>query len=488
MKKKRKKLYLNLTFIQTQIMQGEINLLPKQVEAWEYIFENDKITELGYGGGAGGGKTRLGVYYGIIYSELYPGSRGVIGRKELKNLKRTTMATLFEVCSELGYKIDTDYTYNDQTSIFKFSNGSEIIFMDMSYSPQDPEYTRFGSLELTWAWVDESNEVPDKAKAILKTRVGRKNKSKDGTTIKGMWLETFNPNKGHVYNDYYRPWRDGNLPSYRAFVRALPSDNPHLPEAYLEGLRRADTQTRERLLYGNFEYDDDPLSLFKIDSVTDLFTNTITNNNQEKYIIVDVARFGKDRSVISYWNGLILKDIQILRTQSLDITAENVKEMERSYQVPRSCILVDEDGVGGGLLDMLRGAKGFTANSPALETFGSIQSRMIRQNYKNIKAQCWFKLADMVDKHELAIEDNERTRTIRQTLIEELTAMKARPRSDSEPLNVIPKENLKEILGRSTDVADIFMMRMLFVLKTKQAIISQGSFGKHKLPRVAQNI
>ena len=158
-------------------------------------------------------------------------------------------------------------------------------------------------------------------------------------------------------------------------------------------------------------------------------------------------------------------DIKILQTQSLDITAENVREFERTYMVPRSQVLIDEDGIGGGLVDMLRGAKGFTANSPALEVFGSIESRMIRQNFKNIKAQCWFKLADMVAKHEIAIEDNERTKAIRQALVEELGAMKQKPRTDSEAWNVISKDELKESLGRSPDIGDVFMMRMYFVFK-----------------------
>ena len=52
-------------------MQATINLLPKQTEAWEK-FEDPNITELGYGGAAGGGKTRLGWYIGITIAEQYP--------------------------------------------------------------------------------------------------------------------------------------------------------------------------------------------------------------------------------------------------------------------------------------------------------------------------------------------------------------------------------------------------------------------------------
>src|SRR4051812_39118659 len=122
-----------------QAQEAIINLLPKQTEAWE-AFEDPRITELGYGGGAGGGKTRLGWYIGITLSEQYAGSRGAVGRKELKTLRITTLAELFIIFSELGYKQDKDYTYDAKDSIIKFPNGSEILLLDTAYSPQDPEY------------------------------------------------------------------------------------------------------------------------------------------------------------------------------------------------------------------------------------------------------------------------------------------------------------------------------------------------------------
>ena len=64
-------------------MQAVIKLLPKQTELWN-AWESADITECGYGGAAGGGKTRVGCYLAITIAEMYPGSRGAIGRKELK--------------------------------------------------------------------------------------------------------------------------------------------------------------------------------------------------------------------------------------------------------------------------------------------------------------------------------------------------------------------------------------------------------------------
>ena len=129
-------------------MESEINLLPKQTEAWDF-FEDPNITELGYGGAAGGGKTRLGCYLAIHIALTYPGSRGAIARKELKVLRLTTLAEMFIIFSELGIEQGQEYKYNQQDNIISFANGSEILLLDTAVSHQDPEYTRFGSLNFS---------------------------------------------------------------------------------------------------------------------------------------------------------------------------------------------------------------------------------------------------------------------------------------------------------------------------------------------------
>ena len=461
-------------------MQSTINLLPKQSDAWE-VFENPVITELGYGGAAGGGKSRLGCYLAIAIAEMYPGSRAGIGRKELKTLRLTTLATLFEILAELGYA-KTDYTYNAQDSIVKFSNGSQIYFLDTAYSPQDPEYTRFGSLELTWGWIDESNETPEKGKAILKTRVGRKNKFvMDGTEIevKPFWLETFNPNKGHVYRDYYKPWKENSLPPYRAFIRALPGDNPHLPEAYIENLKRADKVTRERLLNGNFDFDADPTKIMDYEAITDLKTNTI-DESDEKFMINDIARFGGDKIVLGLFKGLKLYGLCVYTYQGTDETVKLIKDIANEERIPYSRILSDEDGVGGGVIDNLKGTKGFMGSSSPFEIWDTRLNRLVPANFQNLRSQCYFKLGENVNKHKMAIHitlfrTNIEGYTVEKALSdleEELDQVKQKDASgQSTKLTIIPKSDIKEEIGRSPDIADIMMMRQYFEFDTPKKLV-----------------
>lgn len=465
---------------------AEIELLPKQTEAWDYIFDDPEVTDVGYGGAAGGGKTRLGWYVGVFgICEAYFGARFAVGRKELKNLRLTSLAELFVIFAEIGYERDRDYSFNAQDNIIRFpGTGSEIVLLDMAYSPQDPEYTRFGSFNLTGAWGEESNESPEKAIQILKTRVGRQNKLKrvsDGKVVdvKPIWLETFNPNKGYVHRTYYKPWKEKKLPSYRVFIPALPGDNPHLSPSYIKNLERADKTTRERLLKGNFDYDADPQKIMSYDAITDLRTNTLAEpepgTKHLKFLINDIARFGADRTVLGEFEGLTLIGLTIKHKRSTDDTEQDIRDVAADSKIPFSQILSDEDGVGGGVVDHLKGTKGFIGNSRARMIHDTMTGKDLAQNYSNLRSQCYFKLAEYVNEHCMAVRlkyfktdiEGYTEEQALSELDEELDAIKRTTPTgnQNEKLAIIPKSDMKETLGRSPDIADIMMMRMLFEIQ-----------------------
>ncbi|MGE0132075.1 MAG: hypothetical protein AB7U82_28670 [Blastocatellales bacterium] len=317
---------------------------PKQLEAFQYL--NDKeTTELGYGGAGHGGKSWLECFYLASMCETYPGTGWLLGRKELLNLRRTTLITFYKVCQEYKWIPEKHFKLNQQTNIVDWWNGSQIFLFDLAYQPSDPLFTRLGGLELTGAAVDEANEVPLLAIDILKTRIGRRKNAEYGLTPK--LIEGFNPDKGHVYLRYYKPWKDGILPKHRKFVRALPTDNPYTTEDYLNQLRNADKITRERLLFGNFEYDDDPTALIGYEAVTDLFTNTV-DESSDRFMIVDVARLGVDKTVVYLFKGYKLYKVYIWQKQTTDRTEERLKDITRTEQIPYSHICIDEDGAFSG--------------------------------------------------------------------------------------------------------------------------------------------
>lgn len=121
---------------------------PKQRQALR-LWMDKTTTEIGYGGAAGGGKSFVIVAATWMSCMAYPGTRWFWGRKELKNLKRTTLASYFKFCDVYGVGAEQRGNFNAQEGYIRFPNGSEILLLDMARNPSDPLYTRFGSLELT---------------------------------------------------------------------------------------------------------------------------------------------------------------------------------------------------------------------------------------------------------------------------------------------------------------------------------------------------
>lgn len=254
-----------------QSLEIRFEPIPKQYEAWQ-VLTDDYTTEILFGGAAGGGKSRLGRSWLILSAIRYPGTRWLLGRAVLKTLKQSTLLTFFEVLGQFGLSNKLVH-YHQQDGIITFWNGSQVYLFDLAFYPSDPNYDRLGSTEFTGAFVDEANQITLKAKEVVQSRI--RFKLGEFGLIPKM-LMTCNPAKNWVYGDFYKPHRDGKLPPYRAFIQSLVTDNPFVSPHYIASLQRIrDRALRERLLFGNSEYDDDPNALFAIDHINDLFTNLV---------------------------------------------------------------------------------------------------------------------------------------------------------------------------------------------------------------------
>lgn len=426
-----------------------MNLIKKQEHA--VYFLRDNITEeIVYGGAAGGGKSAIGCLWLIEQCQEYPGTRWLMGRAKLKTLKETTLNTFFELSSKL--KISDQFKYNDQKGVIFFKNGSEIILKDLFLYPSDPEFDSLGSLEITGAFIDEISQIVYKAWQIVKSRIRYKLNEYD---ITPKILGSCNPTKKWVYKEFYKPWREKTLRKDRSFVQALPTDNPHLPKTYLESLLRLDEVSKQRLYFGNWEYDDDPAKLIEYECILDLWNNEFVKGGT-KYISADIARFGSDSGLIMVWDGLRVIEIVKLDLSSITNTSSVIRELANKYQIPNSKIIADEDGVGGGVVDIVK-CKGFVNNSKALP-----EERKTVE-YRNLKSQCYFHLAEKVNRSEIYLtkpfaEHSEK-------IIQELEQVKRNNVDKDGKLEVLPKDRIKEILGRSPDYADALMMRMYFEIE-----------------------
>lgn len=432
-----------------------IKPLPKQYEAYQALKDKDQIF---FGGGAGGGKSWWICESRIINAISYPGYKSFIGREELKRLMSSTYLTFVKVANFLKIP-QTEWKLNGQYNYIEFKNGSRIDLLDLKYLPSDPFYERFGSLEYTDGAIEEAGEVDFRAYDVLKSRVGRH--MNEVFKLRPSLAMTGNPKKNWTYKIFYKPWVDKRLPENFAFIQSLYEDNFHTARSYGQQLAMiSDPVMRQRLKDGIWEYDDPSGVLMTYDAINDIFSNTIEESN-EKYMTVDVARYGQDTTVIMLWSGLKVWHIEQYAKQGVDTTASRVKELARDFQIPYSHIIVDDDGVGGGVTDICRGVKGFNANSVPLEIRG-VHQDLKKQNYKNLKAQCTFILADRVENHMLAITASPDQQRM---IVEELEQIKQKDPDSDGKLAIVPKDEIKAILNRSPDFADALMMRMWFFLK-----------------------
>lgn len=221
----------------------------KQKQFIEAVFSN-KFKYLLFGGAAGGGKSFVSLATAVLYCRLFPNSKGFAIRESLPTLKRTTIPTFFKVCPKSFIK-----SYNQTDQVVKFNNGSQLIFFPENYV-QDKNLTRFDGIEANFFIMEEGQELQKKTFEKCKLRVGRNIIPEMIKQPPPLILITCNPSPNWTKQIFHEPFTNGTLSPDHFYLRALMSDNPSLPESYLEGLKNLDEITREIFVNGNWEVSD----------------------------------------------------------------------------------------------------------------------------------------------------------------------------------------------------------------------------------------
>lgn len=443
------------------------------------ILDDPQFTDVLFGGSAGGAKSFFVCLWAVMQCRNYPGIAIGLGRKSLKSLRQTTLITLMsKVHPALGIT-EADFKFNGQDNYIQYINGSKIILVDMAYAPTDPDYDRFGSLELTHAIVEEVGEAVKKAVDVLGSRRNRMLNKEYG--IVGKLVMTCNPTQNFIRQEYWKPYHDQGegrmqkwirgevilpeskerVPGYRAFVRSSVYDNPFVEENYIETLKNLDIQEKKRLLYGDWNYSDDNDTLFSniiMDKATvEEMPERELDENQKtkpfnKWIGVDVADKGKDKTVVS-----LIEDGVLIMQKELDIglTDEQMRTTERpiSYLYALELIkfaqqngfsagtakhiAIEGNGVGVGMRDQMRRSGWYI-------TLYEATSKSRSQGYYDYKSDMDDGSAKIIS----GLDDGELRRQLAAHTYEMV---------DQVP-KVIKKDKLKVILGCSPDQADSAMI------------------------------
>lgn len=117
---------------------------------------------------------------------------------------------------------------------------------------QDKELNRFRGLEVNGGGMDEINEC--------RIETFHKVIERSGTWLHAVGnaptvvLATCNPTSNWVKTTFFDPWREGTLNPRWAYIPAKITDNPHIPQAYIDNLRsNLPPLEYERFVNGDWE-------------------------------------------------------------------------------------------------------------------------------------------------------------------------------------------------------------------------------------------
>lgn len=253
------------------------------------------------------------------------------------------------------------------------------------------------------------------------------------------------------------------------FFHFTSRDNPFLPVSEIDDMEAEYANDRNAYRQEVLaEYVEDTGALFSYSALVDVFSNTITKSG-ERYLIVDIADDGSDKTVFSLWDGLEeYKREEFARLNTETIIAK-IREIAAAEQVPYSHIAVDAIGVGAAVASssMLDGIIGYKSSYSPIKTDQNIvllpnqsltSDAKLTSDYKNLRSQCVFTLADLVNNHKIASRVDGQ---FKELILEELQAYQDASKGDGKRF-ATPKEDVKEMIGRSPDHSDTWLMRMYF--------------------------
>lgn len=201
------------------------------------------------------------------------------------------------------------------------------------------------------------------------------------------------------------------------------------------------------------EASEDIGQLIMNESIMKLFSNEHIQDGVI-YITADIARLGKDKTVIFVWSGFRVIEVFEMDTSTVDVSVNSIRDLMRKYNCNTRNVIVDEDGVGGGVKDYLK-CSGFINNSKPIKVNG------LQENFSNLKTQCYYKLAETINQNEMFVKCNS---SQERCLTEELELVRLAKEIDISKITLITKDEIKSKIGRSPDYSDALMMRMYFEL------------------------
>lgn len=453
-----------------EVKRLKVKPTKKQFKALMLLLEDNWVSFLWYGWAAWWWKTILAALWISMMCSKYEWVRYWVFRRYITDALDTTFTSFSKALWIIGLKeantvvelmkpwTDFDYVVTNWGKEIRFWNWSEIWFRWLQDKPTDIHFTKIWWLELTWAFVDEANECPELWISTLKKRVWRHLNIE--FSIPRKVLCTFNPDKWWVYRTFYLPFKTETELEDTKFIPALPIDNHYLSQEYVDELRNEKNEVlRQRLYHWNFDFDNTPGRLFDYVKILDLDKPKIPYN-KTRFISCDAARKWKDTCIIIVWEWFNKIDITVFDKCTTMQISEEIRRLQNLHWVDNQNTIVDEDWVWWWVVDELW-CIWFINNSSPISPYWSKNNNYLKRNYANLKTQCYFELARVVNDNLMYVSLD--TGAFNR-LCEELDIVVQVDIDKDSKIKIISKEDIKEKLWRSPDYSDTLMMRCYFNL------------------------
>lgn len=205
-------------------------------------------------GALGSGKSAAGCAEGQTLNQEYPGNVGLIARRTMPDLKKTTMKTFFEFLPE-----PIIHSWNKTDMELKVKTSQPGVLSTVYFGPLD-ELERWKSLELGWFFVDELNEITEDMWLVLCGRLRIM-----GPRLCAMGATNPTSRKHWIY----RRWVVDRPKQYELFHGKTEDNKKHLPATYIQNL--LDNYPQDYIdryvkgLWGNVQEGDPVFTEFKQD-------------------------------------------------------------------------------------------------------------------------------------------------------------------------------------------------------------------------------
>jgi predicted phage terminase large subunit-like protein len=227
-------------YLKTVRMNQYIPHAPTEKQALFLL--HDHISEILYGGSAGGGKSDALLMAALQYVN-HPGYAALLLRRTYADLSlpEAIMSRSFEWLS------GTDAKWQDKEKTWKFPSGATLTF---GYLDTPRDHYRYQGSAFQFIGFDELTQFKENQYLYLHSRLRRL----EGSDIPIRMRAASNP--GDIGHEWVKTRfiAEKTRGTGCMFIPATLSDNPHLDrETYIQSLMKLDPITREQLLSGNWD-------------------------------------------------------------------------------------------------------------------------------------------------------------------------------------------------------------------------------------------